>query len=149
MNVLLRMALAIAVIALFACSESEKAPVGKPASQPSEQPPGQTPEQTPTTPPEAGDPETPAEPAPDDPAALRSRGQAVYSANCIACHNPDPSMDGGIGPAIAGSSLALIEARVMRNEYPEGYTPKRDTRAMIALPYLENDLAAIVTFLAR
>ena len=58
-------------------------------------------------------------------------------------------MDGGIGPAVAGASLALLEARIMRNEYPEGYTPKRDTEAMIALPYLEKDLAAIVAFLAK
>ena len=37
----------------------------------------------------------------------------------------------------------------MRNQYPEGYTPKRDTRAMIALPYLANDLEAITAFLAK
>ena len=40
------------------------------------------------------------------------RGRAVYVANCVACHNNDPSKDGPIGPAIKGSSKELIEARV-------------------------------------
>jgi mono/diheme cytochrome c family protein len=133
---------AFAVIAALACSESETMPAA------------QSPAQSPATTPAPGQPETkaqapkttPAEPAAD---ASVSRGRAVYAANCIACHNPDPALDGGIGPAVAGSSLALVEARIMRSQYPEGYTPKRDTRAMIALPYLENDLAAIVAFLAE
>ena len=28
------------------------------------------------------------------------RGRAVYLANCVACHNLDPSKDGPIGPAL-------------------------------------------------
>jgi mono/diheme cytochrome c family protein len=30
------------------------------------------------------------------------RGRAVYVANCVACHNNDPSKDGPIGPANKG-----------------------------------------------
>ena len=36
----------------------------------------------------------------------------------------------------------------MRNEYPTGYTPKRDSRAMVPLPYLEKELPALHAFLA-
>jgi mono/diheme cytochrome c family protein len=60
------------------------------------------------------------------------RGKRVYVANCIACHNPDPTREGTLGPAVAGSSLALVEARVLRGEYPPGYTPKRSSALMPA-----------------
>lgn len=155
MNLLLHLGLAITMVALFACSDSDTTRADK-SSLPT------TTQQTPTTQaqetapaPGGGDAPVPssdgvqAEPTLIDPEALKRRGRAVYIANCVACHNPDPAMDGGIGPAVAGASLALLEARIMRNEYPEGYTPKRDTEAMIALPYLEKDLAAIVAFLAK
>ena len=72
----------------------------------------------------------------------------MYVANCIACHNHDPALDGGIGPAVAGSSYELLEARIIRGEYPEGYTPKRDSQLMVPLPYLEPDLAALAAYLA-
>ncbi len=32
--------------------------------------------------------------------------------------------------------------------YPEGYKPKRETKAMIPLPYLEKDLPALAVYLA-
>jgi len=76
------------------------------------------------------------------------RGRRVYVANCTVCHNTDPALPGSIGPAIAGSQRALIEARVLRAEYPPGYTPKRSTHAMVALPQLAgsiDDLAAYLT----
>lgn len=80
-----------------------------------------------------------------DPAA---RGERVYRANCIACHNPDPALDGVMGPAVAGASLELLEARVLRAEYPDGYRPKRETSLMPAQPYLKNDLPALAAYLA-
>ena len=73
------------------------------------------------------------------------RGREVYRANCTACHHADPSKTGPVGPAVKGSSRALIETRVVRGAYPDGYTPKRDTHLMKALPHLEphiDDLAA-------
>lgn len=88
-----------------------------------------------------------AEPAETSPADLAARGRTVYMANCIACHSQDPAMDGALGPAVSGSSRELIEARVMRAEYPPGYTPKRDSRVMIALPHLGGELDALAAYL--
>jgi mono/diheme cytochrome c family protein len=85
----------------------------------------------------------------DPQAALAKRGAQVYQSNCTACHALDPAQAGPVGPPIAGSPLALLEAKVLRNEYPPGYTPKRDTRAMIPLVHLAPELPAIAAFLAE
>jgi mono/diheme cytochrome c family protein len=74
-------------------------------------------------------------------------GKRAYVANCIACHNMDPAKEGTLGPAVAGSSLALVEARVMRAEYPPGYTPKRASALMPAQPFLKNDVPALAAYL--
>ena len=74
-------------------------------------------------------------------------GRALFMSHCIACHNVDPSRDGSLGPAIKGSSLELVQARVMRGEYPPGYTPKRTTRIMVKLPLTDEDVAKIHKFL--
>jgi mono/diheme cytochrome c family protein len=80
--------------------------------------------------------------------ALAQRGQTLYTLHCASCHNPgDPKRDGGIGPAIAGSSLELLEARVLRGEYPAGYTPKRATRIMPRLPLDSEDVKALHAWL--
>ena len=84
----------------------------------------------------------------DDPeAALVQRGEQVYLNNCTACHARVPSEVGPIGPPITGASLELLEAKVLRNEYPPGYTPQRDTKAMIPLAHLEPELPAIAAYL--
>jgi mono/diheme cytochrome c family protein len=87
---------------------------------------------------------------PSDPqAALVKRGEQVYLNNCTACHARNPNESGPVGPPIAGSSRELLEAKVLRNEYPAGYTPKRDTKAMIPLAHLEPELPALVAYLAK
>lgn len=75
------------------------------------------------------------------------RGKLAYAANCTACHNPDPTKDGTIGPAIAGSSLELVRARVTKAEYPPGYTPKRDSHLMPAQPFLSADVPDLAAYL--
>lgn len=77
---------------------------------------------------------------------LMARGQEIYKMNCIACHNPDPAVDGALGPAIRGSSLELIKLRVLKAQYPEGYKPKRDTKVMPPLPHLEKEIEALHAF---
>ena len=77
-----------------------------------------------------------------------ARGRGVYLANCVACHNPNPRLAGPIGPALAGSGRELLQAKVLRNQYPPGYTPKRSTGAMVPLPHLEADIPALAAYLS-
>ncbi len=84
-----------------------------------------------------------------------ARGKQVYMTICIACHGPDPSKDGPIGPAIAGSSKELVEARVIYGSsnygksYPAGYTPKRNTRMMTPFPQVKNDIEHLAAYLQQ
>ncbi len=75
-------------------------------------------------------------------------GHGLYLANCIACHNANPALDGSLGPAIKGSTLELVQARVLRGDYPAGYAPKRATHIMVKLPLSEDNVAAIQAYLA-
>ncbi len=84
-----------------------------------------------------------------DPDPLYTRGKTVYLANCAVCHNANPKLDGSLGPAIFGSAKELLEARVLKAQYPEGYKPKRDSKLMQALPHLEKDIGALVEFLSK
>ena len=77
------------------------------------------------------------------------RGRAVYLANCVACHNSDPSRDGPIGPATKGSSKELLEARVLTTSYPPGYKPKRPTQVMPQFPFLKNEIPHLAAYLAN
>jgi mono/diheme cytochrome c family protein len=76
------------------------------------------------------------------------RGRQVYVASCTACHHPDPSLDGSVGPAVAGASAELVRARVLRGEYPPGYTPKRSSALMPPQPHLEPQIDDLVAYLA-
>lgn len=113
---------------------------------------GDDPAPAPTPSPEA--PKPPPRPAPGEtavdtrtPEELVAAGRATYMANCIACHAMDPTIDGALGPAVSGSSLELLEARIMRGEYPEGYTPKRPSRVMVPLPHLQPRLPELAAYL--
>src|SRR5437762_5402663 len=75
------------------------------------------------------------------------RGRAVYAANCVACHNSDPSKDGPIGPAIKGSSEELLESRVLSSAYPPNYKPKRPTKVMPQFPFLKDEIPYLVAYL--
>jgi len=76
------------------------------------------------------------------------RGRIIYTANCVVCHNADPNLPGSEGPPIAGSSEALVEARVLHLAYPPGYVPKRTTHNMRAIPTLAPEIDNLVAFLA-
>jgi len=104
---------------------------------------------TPTEATTPADPEPVAANANESHQELVARGKRAYLSNCIACHSADPNKAGALGPDIADASLELLEARVLRGEYPAGYTPKRDTRAMIPLAYLERDIDALYAYLQR
>jgi mono/diheme cytochrome c family protein len=81
---------------------------------------------------------------------LAQQGRDVYQNVCVACHNGDPNLDGAIGPANAGASRELLEAKVLHGTYPPGYTPKRpDSHAMPPLPYLKDQIPALAAYLAE
>jgi mono/diheme cytochrome c family protein len=80
-------------------------------------------------------------------AKLLSVGRSTYLSSCTACHSPDPKKDGPVGPAVAFSSLELIEKRVLEASYPAGYKPKRETHTMVALPHLKPDIPALHAYL--
>ena len=129
-------AVAAAMLLLAACGQDDKPAPGA-APPGAAAPSAGAPAPTPANPPgaargsvaTAGDPE---------------KGRQVYLGQCVACHNRDPGKDGPLGPAVKGSSRELVEARVLRGEYPAGYKPKRDSRVMPPRP----DLAASVPDLA-
>ena len=75
------------------------------------------------------------------------RGRTLYLAQCIACHSADPAIGGPVGPAVKGSSRALLEAKLLRGSYPPGYTPKRNTTVMPPQPHLEPNIADLAAFL--
>lgn len=75
------------------------------------------------------------------------RGRIIYAANCVVCHNIDPNLPDSEGPPIAGSSRALVEARVLHLAYPPGYTPKRRTHLMRAIPTLAPEIDNLVAFI--
>jgi mono/diheme cytochrome c family protein len=77
------------------------------------------------------------------------RGRTIYNNICITCHAADPRQDGSVGPAIAGSSRELIEARVLRGQYPPGYTPKRASQAMPVFPFLKDNIDDLAAYLAE
>ncbi len=79
---------------------------------------------------------------------LEREGMTIYKRECSVCHSMNARNDGPLGPPIAGSSIELLEARVLRLSYPPGYQPKRDTRQMFpALPHLAPKMRALHAFL--
>ena len=78
--------------------------------------------------------------------ALAARGRQVYLAQCIQCHNANPALDGPVGPAVKGSSRELLEAKMIRGEYPPGYRPKRPTKVMPPQPAFAPDVPALAAY---
>ena len=91
----------------------------------------------------------PPAPAPSVSAAKGSpeKGKQVWLGQCVACHNPDPTKDGTLGPAVKGASPVLLEARVVRGEYPPGYQPKRPTKVMPPRPDLAPSIPDLAAYL--
>ena len=80
--------------------------------------------------------------------AAIARGKTVYENVCTACHHRDPRQAGALGPELVGASRELIEAKVLRNEYPPGYAPRRPGVAMPKYEYLAPNTADLAAYLA-
>ena len=78
-----------------------------------------------------------------------ARGRRLYIATCIVCHNIAPSKPGSQGPPIKGSSVELLEAKVLRKTYPPDYKPQRTTSAMPTYPQVRKRIPDIAAFLAQ
>jgi len=81
------------------------------------------------------------------PQTAAQRGETIYRNACTTCHAQDPAQDGVLGPPVAGASAELLEAKLVRGEYPPGYTPKRATNQMPPLPHLKDYIADLATYL--
>ena len=134
------MVAAAALLLLSSCGQDDKpAPRAAPSGS------------TPT----ASAPSTPPAAAPTPPAATTNaaatgdpeKGRQIYLGQCVACHNRDPGKDGPLGPAVKGSPRELVEARVLRGEYPAGYKPKRESRVMPPRPDLAPSVPDLAVFL--
>jgi mono/diheme cytochrome c family protein len=79
--------------------------------------------------------------------ALVARGRQVYLAQCIQCHNANPALLGPVGPPVKGASHGLLEAKILRAEYPPGYKPQRPTKVMPPQPTLAPDIPALAAYL--
>lgn len=76
-------------------------------------------------------------------------GWEVFRVNCLLCHM-DPQKDSPVGPALAGSSLELLRAKVLEARYPPGYQPKRPGPiTMPVQPQVASKLESIAAFLAE
>ena len=82
-------------------------------------------------------------------AAAAKRGRQIYENVCIACHNGDPTQAGALGPPVEGASRELIEAKVLRGEYPPGYTPQRPGQTMPRYEYLAGKLGDVAVYLQQ
>ncbi|AOP32429.1 cytochrome C [Leptospira tipperaryensis] len=78
---------------------------------------------------------------------LLTQGKGLYVANCSACHNQNPAMDGAVGPAIKGSNFELLKARIVSGSYPPGYTPKRPSQLMTRLPLNDEQIRSLEAYL--
>jgi mono/diheme cytochrome c family protein len=85
--------------------------------------------------------------APVDVAARR--GRQIYGNVCIACHNADPAQAGSLGPPLAGASQALLEAKLLRGEYPPGYTPSRPGQSMPRFEHLRDHIPELAAYLQQ
>jgi mono/diheme cytochrome c family protein len=78
---------------------------------------------------------------------LVARGRQIYLAQCTQCHHADPALDGPVGPRVKGASRELLEAKVLRGEYPPGHQPKRPTKVMPPQPGLAPEVPALTAYL--
>jgi mono/diheme cytochrome c family protein len=75
------------------------------------------------------------------------RGRQIYIQQCTSCHASEPAQPGPLGPAVKGSSAALLEARLVSGAYPPGYTPKRTSSVMQPMPHLAPHIGDLAAYL--
>lgn len=80
-----------------------------------------------------------------------ARGAKVYKANCVRCHNADPNMKGNLGPEQVDAPFEVVVSKIMTGRYPDplpqGFVPKRKTKAMTPLKNVKNDIPYIYAWI--
>lgn len=84
---------------------------------------------------------------PATPLSPVEEGKKLYATHCTACHSPNPKIDGALGPAVFGSTLDLLDRRLVHGDYPAGYSPKRSTKVMVRLPFLKDQIPNLHAYL--
>ena len=85
-----------------------------------------------------------------DPSPAAKRGETTFAMGCASCHNFRNPFERGIqGPDVARSSRELLEARIMRAEYPPDYTPKQAGNTMAKLPQYKDRIDDLFAFLSE
>jgi mono/diheme cytochrome c family protein len=77
-----------------------------------------------------------------------NRGETLYKAKCLSCHNANPTQAGALGPEIAESSYGLIKEKTQNRSYPEGYIPKRKTNIMPKIVLSDGDIEKLQKYLS-
>ncbi len=74
------------------------------------------------------------------------KSEAIYKNNCMQCHNANPNKAGSIGPDLVSTPKEAFIMKVVEGKYPEGYTPKRKTKAMPVFKKYKNDVEALYNY---
>ncbi len=78
---------------------------------------------------------------------LIQEGKRLYIANCIRCHNANPTLPGVLGPELYTTPEAVFHTKVPHGKYPAGYTPKRKTRVMPKFKHLEKHVDKLYLYI--
>ena len=75
------------------------------------------------------------------------KGQIVYFANCVSCHNNNTKKPGSIGPEVYGVTLDVLTQKIVYGKYPENYRPKRPSKIMPSMPHLNKEISNLHAFI--
>lgn len=73
--------------------------------------------------------------------------EAIYKNQCMQCHNANPNKAGSIGPDLVSTPKEAFISKVTTGKYPEGYTPKRRTKAMPVFKKYQNDIESLYDYI--
>jgi mono/diheme cytochrome c family protein len=94
------------------------------------------------------EPQIPLSPEEEAKAVLIRKGKSAYMSYCSACHHPNPSLMGALGPPLAEIPLATLESKVLYAKYPDGVQPRIPVKGVMpAMPHLKDEIVGLHAFL--
>ena len=80
-------------------------------------------------------------------AELKARGERVYAANCVACHQATGMGVPGTIPALSGSKMVTGQKQAQINVVLYGVVKDSKPTAMVSFKHLSDvDIAAVITY---